>query len=198
MLNCKWNKESIPSASQPMLFEKSPVWIPKASFGNRFRSKLRGIIRLTNFYSLHSWSLSLITTNALNFTSFVFSESHYNLPIPLHYIGFKVLFDPFCVVEGDSSSDLQATAQFWNFTSHCLLSAFILKQTCCFLVQLLMHFCALVCSAIEISEKEKIKKYKTMTKHEIRENILNRFIMPPPLIYRYVSQIIKLHVFKLF
>ena len=53
-----------------------------------------------------------------------------------------------------------------------------------------MHFCTLVCSAIEISEKEKIKKYKTMTKHEIRENILNLFIMPPPLIYRYVSQII--------
>jgi hypothetical protein len=53
-----------------------------------------------------------------------------------------------------------------------------------------MQFCSLVCSAIEISEKEKIKKYKTMTKHEIRENILNRFIMPPPSIYRYVSQII--------
>jgi hypothetical protein len=53
-----------------------------------------------------------------------------------------------------------------------------------------MQFCTLVCSAIEISEKEKIKKYKTMTKHEIRENILNRFIMPPPSIYRYVSQII--------
>jgi len=178
-----------------MLFEKSQAWIPKASFGNRFRNKLRGIIRLTNFYSLHSWSLSLITTNALNFTSFVFSESHYDLSLPLHYIGFKDLFDPFC---GDSSSDLQAAAQFWNFTSHCLLSAFILKQARSFLAQLLMHFCTLVCSAIEMPEKEKIKKYKTMTKHEIRENILNRFIMPPPLIYRYVSQIIKLHVFKLF
>jgi len=52
--------------------------------------------------------LSLITTNALNFTSFVFSESHYNLSILLNYIGFKDLFDPFC---GDSS-DLQAAAQF--------------------------------------------------------------------------------------
>jgi len=59
-----------------------------------------------------------------------------------------------------------------------------------------MHFCTLVCSAIEILEKEKIKKYKTMTKHEIRENILNRFIMPPPLIYRYVSQIIKFYAFQ--
>ena len=124
------------------------------------------------------------------------------LTIPLHYIGFKFLFDPCCVDgcvdEGESLSDLQASAQLLNSTLHCLLSAFILKQTCCFLAQLLMHFCTLVCSAIEMSEKEKIKKYKTMTKHEIRRNILNRFIMPPPLIYRYVFQIIKLYVFKLF
>jgi len=33
-----------------------------------------------------------------------------------------------------------------------------------------------------MSEKEKIKKYKVMTKHKIRENILNRFIIPPPSI----------------
>jgi hypothetical protein len=41
-----------------------------------------------------------------------------------------------------------------------------------------------------MSEKEKIKKYKVITQHKIRENILNRFIMPPPSIYRFVSQII--------
>jgi Tfp pilus assembly protein PilF len=35
---------------------------PKASFGNRFRSKLRGIIRLTLQTSLRSFSASLITT----------------------------------------------------------------------------------------------------------------------------------------
>jgi hypothetical protein len=39
---------------------------------------------------------------------------------------------------------------------------------------------------MEISEKEKIKKYKAMTKHEIRENILNRFIMLPPSTYKFV------------
>jgi len=36
-----------------------------------------------------------------------------------------------------------------------------------------------VSSAIEISEKGKIKKYKIITKHEIREIILNWFIMSP-------------------
>jgi hypothetical protein len=30
-----------------------------------------------------------------------------------------------------------------------------------------------------MSEKEEIKKYKVMTKHEIRKNILNCFIIPP-------------------
>jgi hypothetical protein len=54
-----------------------------------------------------------------------------------------------------------------------------------------MHFFTLACSAIEMSEKEKIKKYKTITQHKIIENILNRFIMPPPSIYRHVSQITK-------
>ena len=48
----------------------------KASFGNRFRSKLRGIIPSAARDN---------STNASNFTSFVFSESHYNLPIPLRY-----------------------------------------------------------------------------------------------------------------
>ena len=108
------------------------------------------------------------------------------LTIPLHYIGFKVLFYSFCGVEGESSSDLQASTQLLNSTSHILLSAFIFKQAFWFSLQLLMHFCTLICSAIEMSEKEKIKKYKTMTKHEIRGNVLNRFIMPPPSIYRYV------------
>ena len=49
---------------------------PKASFGNSFRSKLRGIKDLLMRYN---------STNASNFTSFVFSESHYNLPIPLRF-----------------------------------------------------------------------------------------------------------------
>jgi hypothetical protein len=39
---------------------------------------------------------------------------------------------------------------------------------------------------MEMSEKEKIRKYKAITKQEIRENIFNRFIMPPPSIYMYV------------
>jgi hypothetical protein len=34
---------------------------------------------------------------------------------------------------------------------------------------------------MEMPEKEKIKKYKDMTKHEIRGNILNCFITLPPL-----------------
>jgi hypothetical protein len=33
-----------------------------------------------------------------------------------------------------------------------------------------------------MSEKEKIKKYKVRTKYEIRENILNCFIISPPSI----------------
>jgi hypothetical protein len=45
----------------------------------------------------------------LLFASLLKFESHYDLSLPLHYIGFKDLFDPFC---GDSSSDLQAAAQF--------------------------------------------------------------------------------------
>ena len=44
-----------------------------------------------------------------------------------------------------------------------------------------MHFSILVCSAMEMPEKEKIKKYEDMTKHEIMENLLNGFIMLPPL-----------------
>jgi hypothetical protein len=47
---------------------------PKSSFGNRFRSKLRGIKPSASRDN---------STSASNFTSFVFSESHYNLPIPL-------------------------------------------------------------------------------------------------------------------
>ena len=47
---------------------------PNASFGNRFRSKLRGI---------KPSALRDNSTNSSNFTSFVFRESHYNLPIPL-------------------------------------------------------------------------------------------------------------------
>jgi hypothetical protein len=82
--------------------------------------------------------------------------------------------------EGDSSSDLQASTQLLNSTSHILLSAFILKQTNFFSLQLLMHFCLRVCSAREMPEKDKIKKDKPMTKHEIRKNILNGFIILPP------------------
>jgi hypothetical protein len=92
-----------------------------------------------------------------------------------------VLFDPCCGGEGDSFSELQTATQFLNSTSHILLSAFILEQICCFWEQLLTQSFKLVCSAIEMPEKEKIKKYKDMTKHEIRENILNCFIMLPPL-----------------
>jgi hypothetical protein len=39
-------------------------------------------------------------------------------------------------------------------------------------------------------EKEKTKKYKAITQHKTREDILNGFIIPPPSIYRCVSQII--------
>jgi len=49
-----------------------------------------------------------------------------------------------------------------------------------------------------MSEKEKIKKYKVITQHKIRENILNRFIMPPPSIYRCVSQITNFTFFNTF
>jgi hypothetical protein len=37
-------------------------------------------------------------------------------------------------------------------------------------------------------EKEKIMKYKAATQDKISENILHGFIIPPPSIYRYVSQ----------
>ena len=47
---------------------------PKASFGNIFRSELRGIKPSASRDN---------STSASNFNSFVFSESHYNLPIPL-------------------------------------------------------------------------------------------------------------------
>jgi hypothetical protein len=36
-------------------------------------------------------------------------------------------------------------------------------------------------------EKEKIRRYKIMAKHDIMESILNCFIMLPPSIYRHVS-----------
>jgi hypothetical protein len=49
---------------------------PKANFGNKFRSKLRGIKPSASRDN---------STSASNFTSFVFSESHYNLPIPLRF-----------------------------------------------------------------------------------------------------------------
>ena len=103
------------------------------------------------------------------------------LTISLNYIGFKLLFDPCCGGEGDSSFELQASTQFLNSTSHILLSAFILRQVCFFWTQLLRQLCKSVCFAIEMPEKEKIKKYKDMTKHEIRKNIFNCFIMLPPL-----------------
>jgi hypothetical protein len=45
-----------------------------------------------------------------NFTSEV--KLYGYLTIPLLYIGFKDLFDSFCGVEEDFSSDLQAAAQF--------------------------------------------------------------------------------------
>jgi hypothetical protein len=49
---------------------------PKASFGNRFRSKLLNIKPSASRDN---------STNASNFTSFVFNEPHYNLPIPLRF-----------------------------------------------------------------------------------------------------------------
>ena len=49
---------------------------PKAGFGNKFRSKLRGIKPSASRDN---------STYASNFTSFVFSKSHYNLPIPKRY-----------------------------------------------------------------------------------------------------------------
>jgi hypothetical protein len=49
---------------------------PKANVGNKFRSKLRGI---------KPSAARDNSTNASNFTSFVFSESHYVLPIPLRF-----------------------------------------------------------------------------------------------------------------
>ena len=49
---------------------------PKASFGNRFRSKLRGIKYLLMRYN---------STNKLPFASLLKFESHCNLPIPLRF-----------------------------------------------------------------------------------------------------------------
>jgi len=43
-----------------------------------------------------------------------------------------------------------------------------------------MHFSPRVAGSAMESEKEKIKKYKTREKHEIRGNILIFFIMSPP------------------
>jgi hypothetical protein len=123
---------------------------------------------------------SRIACRRRNFTSEV--KLYGYLTIPLHYSGFKFLFDPCCGgVEGDSSSDfLQASTQLLNSTLHILLSAFILEQVCCFWEQLLMQSFKLVCSAIEMPEKEKIKKFKVMIKNEIMKIILNCFIAPPP------------------
>jgi hypothetical protein len=107
--------------------------------------------------------------------------------IPLHYLGGATLFVP-CLFDDDeeSSSGLQAATQFLNSTSQALLSAFILKQACRSPAQALTHFLKLVCSAAEILEKEKIKKYMATAKHAIAENILNCFIMLPPSINRHV------------
>ena len=49
---------------------------PEASFGNGFRSKMRGIKPSASRDN---------STYASNFTSFVFNESHYSLPIPLRF-----------------------------------------------------------------------------------------------------------------
>ena len=82
--------------------------------------------------------------------------------------------------EGEAHCELQAATQFWFSAAQSLLSGNKLKQTSCLLVQLLILFfmhASDVSSAIEILAKEKIKVNKTMTKHEIKENIPNCFIM---------------------
>jgi hypothetical protein len=112
--------------------------------------------------------------------------------IQLHYLGGVTLFVP-CLFddEEESFSGLQAATQLLNSTSQALLSAFILKQTCRLPAQELTHFLKLVCSAAEILEKEKIKKYMTAAKHVIAENILNCFIMLPPSINRHIFLIMR-------
>ena len=57
--------------SQMRIFFQSRVRTPKQAL-ETFRSKLRGIVPSASRDN---------STNASNFTSFVFSESHYNLPI---------------------------------------------------------------------------------------------------------------------
>ena len=95
---------------------QNKLWkqIPQQAAGYNSTDKLlfASLLKFESHYPLlneHQF-YSRTACRKRNFTSEV--KLYGYLTIPLHYIGFKVLFDPFCVVEGDSSSDLQAAAQF--------------------------------------------------------------------------------------
>jgi hypothetical protein len=124
----------------------------------------------------------------------------YFLTNPLHYFKvdeewlpagfdeeelFPVEFD-----EEESLTFLQASTHSRYAAVQRLESAVIFIQTSPLPLQLLTHSSKLFpcdSDAIEMPAKEKNNKYEIMTKYEIMENILNCFIIRPPLIYKRVS-----------